>query len=301
MTRTGLSQDLLRAWERRYRVVAPARSPGGQRLYSDADIDRIRLLHRATQGGRSISSVAGLDPAALEALVRSDEASVERTNDTPLTDQESQVVDELLESALAAVRSLDAEGLHRALSRSTLRLPVPVVCDRILAPLMWRIGDEWERANLTPVHEHLASVVVRRFLTEVMARLEPDLPAPAIVVATPAGQLIEIGALLVAVTAAAEGWRVRYFGTDLPAAEIAAAAEATGARAVAISLGHDTQDPRLVRELESLAKAISGRATLLIGGRAALSHQLLLRRLGAVTHPDLAGLRQWLRTARTAA
>jgi DNA-binding transcriptional MerR regulator/methylmalonyl-CoA mutase cobalamin-binding subunit len=301
VTRTGLSQDLLRAWERRYGVVTPTRSPGGQRLYTDADIHRIRLLHRATQAGRSISSVARLDAAALEALVRSDEADPERSPATPLTDQESQAVDQLLEAALSAVRALDAGGLDRVLSRSTLRLSVPVISDRILVPLMWRIGDEWEHGTLTPVHEHLASVVVRRFLTELMARLEPDHQAPAIVVATPTGQQIEIGALLVAVSAAAEGWRVKYFGTDLPAAEIAAAANGTAARAVAISLGHDTQDPRLVPELESLAKAIAGRATLLIGGRAARSHHLLIRRLGAVTHPDLAGLRQWLRTARAAA
>src|ERR1700733_10194856 len=71
--RTGLSPDLLRAWERRYEVVKPSRSAGGRRLYSDADIERLRLLFRATLAGRSIGQVAELPTSALAALVRQDE------------------------------------------------------------------------------------------------------------------------------------------------------------------------------------------------------------------------------------
>ena len=56
--RTGLSADLLRAWERRHEVVKPSRSMGGRRLYSDDDIERLRLLYRATLAGRSIGQVA---------------------------------------------------------------------------------------------------------------------------------------------------------------------------------------------------------------------------------------------------
>ena len=55
--RTGLSPHVLRAWERRYEAVAPGRSAAGQRLYSDADVDRLALLLRATQAGRAIGQV----------------------------------------------------------------------------------------------------------------------------------------------------------------------------------------------------------------------------------------------------
>src|SRR5829696_5654503 len=76
--RTGLSHDLLRVWERRYGVVAPTRGPGGQRLYSDADIERLALLHAATRAGRSISQVAGLTDEALAELLDEDLAARER-------------------------------------------------------------------------------------------------------------------------------------------------------------------------------------------------------------------------------
>ncbi|NIP80241.1 MAG: MerR family transcriptional regulator [Gemmatimonadetes bacterium] len=58
--RTGLTPDVLRVWERRYGVVEPSRSDGGQRLYTDADIERLRLLHLATLAGRSIGQVVEL-------------------------------------------------------------------------------------------------------------------------------------------------------------------------------------------------------------------------------------------------
>ena len=72
-TRTGLTPDLLRAWERRYGVVTPTRSTGGQRLYSDADVERLAMLHRAVLSGRAIRTVAELTDDELAALVGVDE------------------------------------------------------------------------------------------------------------------------------------------------------------------------------------------------------------------------------------
>jgi len=60
--RTGLTPDLLRVWEKRYGVVSPIRSDGGQRLYSDEDVERLSLLTRAVDGGRAISEMAKLPP-----------------------------------------------------------------------------------------------------------------------------------------------------------------------------------------------------------------------------------------------
>src|SRR4051812_28560881 len=73
--RTGLSQDVLRVWERRYGAVTPSRSPNGLRLYSDTDIERLLLLRSATRAGRSIGQIASLPMGELEALVTEDEAA----------------------------------------------------------------------------------------------------------------------------------------------------------------------------------------------------------------------------------
>ena len=70
--RTGLSPDLLRAWEKRYGAVTPVRSPGGQRLYSDADVARLTLLARAVESGRAIGQIAHLPLDDLQGLVDKD-------------------------------------------------------------------------------------------------------------------------------------------------------------------------------------------------------------------------------------
>lgn len=71
--RTGITPELLRVWEKRYAVVEPARTDTGRRVYSDADIDRLRLIHRATLSGRRVGEVSGLSNQALEALIDEDE------------------------------------------------------------------------------------------------------------------------------------------------------------------------------------------------------------------------------------
>ncbi len=56
----GLTPSTLRIWEHRYGVVSPPRSPAGQRTYSMADIERLRLIKRLTLEGHAIGTVAGL-------------------------------------------------------------------------------------------------------------------------------------------------------------------------------------------------------------------------------------------------
>ena len=159
--RTGLSADLLRAWERRYEVVKPSRSEGGRRLYSDADIARLRLLYRATLAGRSIGQVAELSMEALTALVRHD---AEADAEAELASQGAQR-SELMTSPPAAgyladcirsVERLDAPGLDVTLRRAAVALPASVRLDAVVVPLLERLGTRWREGTLRPVHGHLA-------------------------------------------------------------------------------------------------------------------------------------------------
>ena len=111
-----------------------------------------------------------------------------------------------------------------------------------------------------------------------------------LVVATPAGQVHELGALLVGATAAHLGWQVTYLGASLPAAEIAGAAVQQRARAVALSLVYPEDDLRLPGELTRLREALPAAMTLLVGGRAAPAYREVLDRILAVIIGDLTQL-----------
>lgn len=288
--RTGLSADVLRVWERRYGVVEPSRTEGGQRLYTDADIERLRLLHLATRAGRSISQVADLPVGVLADLVREDEEERGRAPRSGSAPDPGRYVD----TGLAAVRALDSGALGLELRRAAVVLGVRAFLTDVAAPLFRRIGEEWHGGRLGSGQEHLATVVLRRVLEGLMGEFGSRPGASNLVVATPAGEHHEIGALLVAAAALGEGWNVVYLGPDLPAAEIASVALAKGARAVALSAVLD-DDVDVRGELAKLREALPPHVPVVVGGEAALAREGELAGAGAVVVRDLAGLGPVLR------
>jgi DNA-binding transcriptional MerR regulator/methanogenic corrinoid protein MtbC1 len=303
--RTGLSADLLRAWERRYEVVNPSRSEGGRRLYSDADIERLRLLYRATLAGRSIGQVAELSTEALSALVRQDaEADAETELASPGASGSELMLSPpaagYLADCIRSVERLDAPGLDATLRRAAVALPAAVLLDGVVVPLLERLGTGWREGTLRPAHGHLASAVLRRLLERVIESASSPLATANLVVATPAGQVHEFGALIVAATAAAEGWRVTYLGTDLPAEDIAEAAARTRARAAALSVVFPAGDAALGDELRRLGAALPKDVALVVGGAVAAAYSAVLDEIGAVRLTDLAAFRAQLRALRRA-
>ncbi len=290
--RTRLSQDVLRVWERRYGAVAPGRSPSGQRLYSDADIDRLRLLNLATQMGRTISQVASLPGDDLARMVREDEDARERAPDR---DPRSQPAEDLVALALERTIALDGTGLDALLRRALLAVGMSEFLERVAAPLLSQIGDEWHAGRLAPSQEHLASAVVQRVVATATQSMWAPAGGPNLLRATAAGERHEIGVGLAAATAAGEGWRVTYLGADLPAADIADAAIRSSARAVGLSVIYVPERERLVEELRLLRGRLPASVPLLIGGTVGASIAGEIRRDGVRPIRDLAELRTVLR------
>ena len=266
--RTKLSQDVLRVWERRYGVVEPGRSPSGQRLYSDADIERLRLLILATQAGRSISLIAPLPTPELERMVREDtDARAAITEREPVSEIAVDVVEPAIERAVA----LDGPGLDGLLRRALMTTGLPSFLETVATPLLTRVGNEWHAGRLSPAQEHLASAVVQRVIMTAMQSVVAQPDAPNLVIATPAGERHELGAIIAAAAAAAEGWRITYLGADLPAADIADSAVKTSARAVGLSIIYIADRGRVLREIETLRGRLPATISLYLGGAASLS------------------------------
>jgi MerR family transcriptional regulator, light-induced transcriptional regulator len=305
--RTGLSADLLRAWERRYEVVRPARSESGRRLYSDADLERLRLLYRATLAGRSIGQVAGLSTDALATLVRQDAAADAEANAVAELASEGvqssvphgpPLAADYLVDCLRAVERLDAPALEATLRRGAVALPVASFLEGLVVPLLERIGTRWREGTLRPVHGHLVTAVLRRVLDRLTETASSPVASPNLVVATLTGQVHEFGALLAAAVAATEGWRVTYLGADLPAEDIAEAAARTRARAAALSLVYPAGDPAVADELRRLRTALPKDVALVVGGAESSAYASVLDEIGAVWLGGLADFRAQLRTLR---
>jgi DNA-binding transcriptional MerR regulator/methylmalonyl-CoA mutase cobalamin-binding subunit len=293
--RSGLTPHAIRVWEKRYGAVEPNRTTSNRRLYSEADIERLRLLRQATASGHSIGQIATLPGPALASLVRAEAAAGGRGP----ADQEEEAREagadqkdsrEYVERCLAAIQRFDAAGLEQELVTAAVHLSQPGLLEEVIEPLMHRIGAMWRDGQLRIADEHLASAAIRSFVDSLRAAFPASPSSPRIIVTTPAGQLHEIGALMVSAQAAREGWHTTYLGASLPAREIARAAHQQRARAVALSLVYPEDDPRLGSELVRLRRGLPEDTALLVGGRAAARHQDLLERIGAVHLPTLSSL-----------
>jgi len=261
--RTGLSPDVLRVWERRYGVVEPHRSPGGQRVYSDSDIERLSLLHRATKGGHGISHVASLSKSRLEELVRDVEAVRREPGGEATRSVESRAT---VDKAIELTEALDPSALELLLKRNVARHGLVTFIDSIAAPFLRAVGDRWHSGTLTVSQEHFATAVVQRVVTETAPLLTAADGGPTIVIGTLEGERHANGALMAAATAASEGWRVIYLGADLPAGEIAETAIRTRARAIGISVVLAEKKTRAKADLRHLAKTVTPGTTVIIGG-----------------------------------
>ena len=159
--RTDLSADVLRAWERRYKAVQPARTPSGRRLYSDADIARLRSLKRATLAGRSIAQVAGLTDAKLRDLVSSDNiAELGRDALSPSLSGQANA-EQFKEKALAAVRRDGASELHNTLLAASDALGARTAVERVLLPCITSMAESWTDNDLGLAAHHLSSALTR--------------------------------------------------------------------------------------------------------------------------------------------
>ena len=188
---TGLSVHTIRAWERRYGVIAPVRTGTNRRVYDGEDVQRLKLLHRAVESGHSIGMIAILPTDELSRL-----ASVVERHEGP---GPAEAAPSLLSRASRALQSLDASTFEAVLVRASLVLGVDALVDDLVVPLLREIGRKWEAGELSIAHEHLASALVRTHLERTRLSIQPTADAPRLVAATPAGQHHEIGAMLAAI------------------------------------------------------------------------------------------------------
>jgi DNA-binding transcriptional MerR regulator/methanogenic corrinoid protein MtbC1 len=281
--RTGLSPHVIRIWERRYGAVTPERTESNRRLYSDENIERFQLLRQLTGAGHAIGAIAALPTERLQRLLGDAEREVEKL---PARQAVEPAGNSWVVRALSAVERMDGPGLGVLLKEGSVALGAQGVLERLVAPLAHELGEQWRAGLLTAAHEHFATAVLRTFLGQAARPFAASETAPVLVVATPTGQLHELGALLASASAANLGWRVIYLGPSLGVAEIAGAVRQNQARALALSIVYPEDDSHLPGELARLRDLLPETA-IIAGGRAAEAYRKGLGEIGAHFAPDL--------------
>ncbi len=236
--RSGLSVPVLRAWERRYGVVAPVRTPSGYRLYDEPAVTRLRTMRALIEQGWSPSSAAAALVAGTAPDVDVDDAgrpvgraAVEIDVATGVDGQSEALRSDFVDAAAA----LDADGVERTLDRMFAGGSYEAIVERDILPALRALGDAWAAGRVDIAAEHAASHAVGRRLSAAFQAAGRPTPAEgAVLVGLPPGAHHELGALAFAVAARRAGLPVLYLGPDLPVDDWVATARRVHARAAVV-------------------------------------------------------------------
>jgi methanogenic corrinoid protein MtbC1 len=252
--RSGVSPELLRAWERRYGLLDPARSQGGLRLYSPDDLERVRRMQRYLQSGMAAAEAATL-------ALREEPGHTE----SPRLDTAAARGD--LADALGA---FDEARAHAILDDLLAAASIDTVLSDVLLPFLDELGRRWERGEVSVAQEHFASSVLRGRMLG-LARGWGRGVGPMALVACLPGEQHDFGAIAFSLALSARGWRIAYLGADTPLETIEQAALRLEPALVALS----GVSAERVRPIAEQLSALGRRWRVAIGGKAALTDDLL--------------------------
>jgi len=264
-SRTGLSEHVIRAWERRYRVLSPERTAGRYRLYTDDDVRLLRRLRKLTEQGVPISEAVRLATETRAATPPPEEPTAANSSD-------GDRVRSWQHAILAAAEHLDQRGVESVLDQALAALPPLLVYDRLMVGVEREVGDRWHAGRLGIAEEHLVSQAIR----ERLVRLAHAAPAAgarrhALCACFPDDEH-EIGLLGAALRFRESGFRVTYLGARTPPADLVRAARALRPDVVALSCVCDPGATVVRRVLREVAEGLARGTRLVVGGRGAENH-----------------------------
>jgi DNA-binding transcriptional MerR regulator len=216
--RTGASPELLRAWERRYGLLRPARSQGGFRLYTAADEARIRRMRDYLSRGVAAAEAARL---AIDAeAIGQDESIPEAAVLAPVTAAAaSPPLQEAARELAGALDRFQEERAHAVLDRLLAAYRIETVLRDLLIPYLHELGERWARGEVSVAQEHFAANLLRGRLLG-LARGWGQGRGPVAVLACLPGEQHDLGLLAFGITLQRRGWRIVYLGPDTPIATI---------------------------------------------------------------------------------
>ncbi len=242
--RTGVTPELLRAWEHRYGLLRPTRSPGGFRLYSVEDEARVRRTSALIADGLSAAEAAGLAAA--------DSPGVDSRADQPL-------ITDLAAELTQALDRFDAAAAQAVLDRLFGAVSIEFALTEVLIPYLHDLGERWANGTVTVAQEHFASNLVRGRLLGLGRDWGAGGSSSAVLAGMP-GEAHDLGLILLGVLIARRGWRVTFLGADTPFDTLETSARELRPTLVVLA----TYDPALFREHADAVAALAAVAPVAV-------------------------------------
>jgi DNA-binding transcriptional MerR regulator len=261
---TGVNSVTLRAWERRYGLIKPSRTPKGHRLYSREDIQLIREILDRLSMGASIGQIAR-----------------EIMNNAVVDEQDADAWAKYSRRMIEAIVRFDEQMLDSVYNDAMSLYPVDVVTTRLIMPLMEELGSRWEMQTGNVAEEHFFSVYLRNKLGARFHHQNLKNTGPRLIAACLPGEHHEFGILLFTLMAQGKGYQIILLGADLPLTELIHVADSTNSRGVVLAGSASLECEAIYEDIDQLSGALS--IPVFIGGDVSVACRDDIVRAGA--HP----------------
>ena len=263
---TGVNPVTLRAWERRYQLITPQRTPKGHRLYTQDDVELIRHVLELLDQGISISQVKPLltqVPGQQQAVT--DAGEVWRNYQDKM---------------LTAIEQFDEQALDTIYNDALSLYPVDVVIQRLISPLLRILGERWRERPAGIAEEHFFTVYLRNKLGARVHHMNQRSNGPLLLLACLPGEFHDIGLLLFALASVNFGFRVLVLGANMPLEQLTSVMQQKTCDGIVLSGSARPARGAIENGLPALVSA--SRVPVFVGGMTAVKHQQKIEAAGAI-------------------
>jgi len=282
---TGVSSATLRAWERRYGVPAPSRTPSAYRLYSEEDVALIIKMRDHVK--------AGMAPAEAARVLLSEPASAAphpATSGLPHPEGDPFIAASI--RIVDATKRFDPDALEDEVSKTLTLGPAVGIFERTLGPALREIGDLWHAGTITVAQEHLASNVLGGTLIHLLRLAQPADATRRIALACFADEDHVLGLYGVGLRFASWGYRTLMLGARTPPPAIARVVDSLAPDLVGLSVTIPPPPPRARELVDAYADACRSTAWVIGGDGAEAMRSWIEERGGICVGRDLSSARQ---------
>jgi DNA-binding transcriptional MerR regulator len=262
---TGVPTTTLRAWERRYGLLNPSRTPKGHRLYSAQDIELVREIVKLLKSNHTISEAIR--------ITRNPELGgmVSTTSEDHWQSYQQRI--------LKSIENFNDQNLDRTYNEALSIYPVDMVNEHVIIPVLQTLGNSWTEKPAGIAEEHFFSAFLRNKLG---ARLHHDAHRARgrkVFISCLPGESHELGILLFSLALLGHGYQVLYLGGNLPLQQIPLVAERTEIDTVLLSgTRTDLWNPEFKSEMAGMISTLS--VPILLGGEFSSRYENELSAMG---------------------
>ena len=206
---TGLSKAVIRKWEDRYQTVTPKRLDNGHRIYTERDVQTLLAVRKLVDQGSSIQ----------QATIEAQQQIQNQREQTPSVMSNTYTLpihEDYCYRLLEYGTTCDVPAIQRILQEAHQKFGLERFLDEVVTPLLWEIGERWEKNRWNPFQESVSSTVIRDYLVGLRNQMHMPADAPLLMGACLPGEVHDLPLCILLLKAQMRGYRV-YLISSSPA------------------------------------------------------------------------------------